>query len=902
MTTPLRVLVVEDSEDDAQLVLRQLRVGGYDAQWTRVDSPEGLRRALETQPWDVIICDYAMPHLDGLRALRIVRASGSDMPFIIVSGKIGEDTAVAAMKAGAHDYVMKDRLDRLPAAVERELRDARMRREHARAERQVRERDKALRALYRLSEIDGRRGATLEELYQETANLLPESWQHSEVACARIVIQGAEFRTASFVESPWMLAAQVQVSDGVVGKIEVGYTEERPEEDDGPFLKEEVELIQAIAQRLGSIMARRQTEEALRESEKNFRLLTEESAVGVYVIQDAKLVYVNPRIAAIFGYLPEEIMGRLALADLIHPDDLPAVMRRFQERLEGRTEESNVVYRAIEKDGSSIHIEVYGALASFRGRPAVIGTLIDVTDRERAEAALRRNAELLLEAQSVARLGSWSLDVATQTFTTSSVMDGLFGIDQDHDHSVAGWAALLHPEDRDATVHHLLNDVLGRHQPLNTEFRIIRHDDKDVRWLHALGRLELDVDGRPVAISGTSQDITARKVAELEREGLEAQLRVSQKMEAIGSLAGGVAHDFNNLLSVILSYTAFVMDVVSDGDPRKDDLVEIKNAADRAVALTRQLLAFSRKQVLLPSPLNLNQIAQGIEKMLRRILGEDIDCVLALDADLGLTLADPGQIEQVLMNLVVNARDAMPDGGKLTIETSNVEIDGKRAATSAGMAPGAYVEVAVTDTGCGLDEETQGRIFEPFFTTKETGKGTGLGLSTVFGIVKQSGGDIRVTSEPGQGCTFRILLPRMPAVSAQTANELTTGPMPATGTETILVVEDEVALRNVARRVLREAGYNVLAAADGEEALRTFALHASKIGLVLTDVVMPGMSGKVLADRLAEEHPETKVLFMSGYTDDAIVHHGVLDPAVHFISKPFTSATLRQKVREVLDR
>ena len=372
------------------------------------------------------------------------------------------------------------------------------------------------------------------------------------------------------------------------------------------------------------------------------------------------------------------------------------------------------------------------------------------------------------------------------------------------------------------------------------------------------------------------RDVSARKLAEKERERLEEQLQASQKMEAIGGLAGGVAHDFNNLLTVILSYTGFALGQVREGDPLRDDLLEVKKGGERAAALTRQLLAFSRKQVLQAVPLSLNQIAVGIEKMLRRILGEDIDFVQALEPDLGVVRADPGQIEQVLMNLVVNARDAMPEGGQLTIETSNIEIDEEYAARHVAVRPGPYVQLAVTDTGSGMDRETIAKIFEPFFTTKGEGKGTGLGLSTVYGIVKQSGGNVWVYSEPGHGTTFKIYLPRDLSAAAATDTRPTAAPSRVTGTETVLVVEDEPALCEVARRTLDAAGYRVLTAASGDEALLIFAEHVGDIHLLLTDVVMPRMSGRALAQELTKRRPTLKVLYMSGYTDDAIVHHGVL--------------------------
>ena len=447
---------------------------------------------------------------------------------------------------------------------------------------------------------------------------------------------------------------------------------------------------------------------------------------------------------------------------------------------------------------------------------------------------------------------------------------------------------------------------LFRKQPIRAgktqacELRMVTIDGTAF-WAHLQATVVQDEGNAPVCHL-VMTDITERKQAETEREKLEEQLRASQKMEAIGNLAGGIAHDFNNLLSVILCCTDFALARVREDDRTREELLEVHKAGARAVALTRQLLAFSRKQMLQPVVLDLNQIAAGVEKMLRRILGEDIDYVQVLAPDLGAVRADPGQIEQVLMNLVVNARDAMPTGGKLTIETSNVDLDEEYAARHVAVKPGPYVRFTVSDTGCGMDTATQARIFEPFFTTKEKGKGTGLGLSTVYGIVAQSGGTIWVCSEPGQGTTFKIYLPReISAKMTVTATRLAAVQTPPTGTETILVVEDEEAILNIAKRILREAGYTVLTAASPDDALMACKAQQGKIHLLLTDVVMPQMGGRVLAETLVVARPGIKVLYMSGYTDDAIVHHGTLDPGTHFIAKPFSAADLTRKVRKVLD-
>jgi two-component system, cell cycle sensor histidine kinase and response regulator CckA len=397
-----------------------------------------------------------------------------------------------------------------------------------------------------------------------------------------------------------------------------------------------------------------------------------------------------------------------------------------------------------------------------------------------------------------------------------------------------------------------------------------------------------------------------RREAEKEKaEALEAlrqsqeQLLQSQKLEAVGQLAGGIAHDFNNLLTAIMGYSQLGLSGLADGDPMQRNLGEIKKASERAASLTRQLLAFSRKQVLQPKVLDLNSVVPDMERMLRRLIGEDIGLRTALQPDLGRVKADPGQMEQVIMNLAVNGRDAMPSGGKLTLETANVSLDENYARQHVGVVPGAYVMLAVSDTGIGMDDETQQHVFDPFFTTKEIGKGTGLGLSTVYGIVKQSGGSIWVYSEVGKGTTFKVYLPRVDerAERYKHAEILADAPL---GSETILLVEDADMLRRLAKEVLETSGYRVLEAATGRDAMRIVQENSETIQLLLTDVVMPEMSGRELANRIAPVRPEMRVLYMSGYTNDAIVHHGVLDEGINFIQKPFSPDALTLKVREAL--
>ena len=385
-----------------------------------------------------------------------------------------------------------------------------------------------------------------------------------------------------------------------------------------------------------------------------------------------------------------------------------------------------------------------------------------------------------------------------------------------------------------------------------------------------------------------------------ERKSSEAQLRQSQKMEAIGQLAGGVAHDFNNLLTAINGHSELCLRRLESKDPAYHHLEQIKKAGDRAAGLTRQLLAFSRKQILQPKIVDLNQVVVDLNKMLQRLIGEDIDLLMGLAADLGKVKADPNQLEQILLNLSINARDAMPRGGRLTIETSNAYLDEEFTRDHISVPPGQYVLLAVSDNGCGMATETQAHIFEPFFTTKEVGKGTGLGLATVYGIVKQSGGSIWVYSEVGQGTAFKIYFP-LAEGPAEAATTPTDDLAWFKGTETVLLVEDEEVVRDMATEILRESGYQVLEAKHGREALMLARQHPEVIHLMLTDVVMPQMSGRELAELLSPLRQDMKVLYMSGYTDDAIVHHGVLEEGMEFIGKPFTPSALARKIRELLD-
>lgn len=516
----------------------------------------------------------------------------------------------------------------------------------------------------------------------------------------------------------------------------------------------------------------------------------------------------------------------------------------------------------------------------------------DIAARKVVEAALRESEDRFRQlAKSIDDVFWLSTPDKSEFLYVSPAYERIWGRSCESLYqSPSTFHESIHADDRERMTQSLQQQRLGEWDEV---YRIVRPDGS-VRWIRARAYPVRDEHGQTYRVAGVSRDIT-------EQRGLEEQFRQSQKMEAVGRLAGGVAHDFNNLLSVILGYTSFVLEELKPADPLRTDVEQVFHAGKRASDLTRQLLAFSRQQVLQPKVIDLGFVVSGMKGMLERLLGADIELALLTPSSVGKVHADPSQVEQIVMNLAVNARDAMPHGGKLTIEIGSVEIDAAHALEKDGVAPGSFVTLSVTDTGTGLDATTRERMFEPFFTTKETGKGTGLGLSTVYGIVKQSHGYIGVQSEPKKGTTLKVYLPRTDLVLASEAP--TRPPPPATlaGNETILLVEDDEQVRVMTRTLLRRHGYNVLDAQNGGEAFLISEKHDKKIHLLLTDVVMPRMSGRELAERLVPMRTDMRVLYVSGYAEDAIVHHGVLKDGISFLQKPSTPEALLLKVREVLD-
>lgn len=631
-----------------------------------------------------------------------------------------------------------------------------------------------------------------------------------------------------------------------------------------------------------------QSEEALRIAENRYRALFDGSVAGVFrCTLDGRLLDLNDSCARMFGYAnPDEARGRVLREALPTPADFERLLGTLSER----KSVSNLELELRRRDGQRLCV-LMGAVVAGRGRDAVIeGTLIDVTDRKQAEEALVRSGERFRALVENSTDAISLVDSTGQVLYSSHAVSPIFGYSLE-ERVGKNIFEFVHPDDRGQVLPTFKKLLSSPYSSVSVQLRY-QHKNGSWRWIEALGTNLLD-NPSVGAVVINYRDVT-------ERRQLMEQLFQAQKMEAIGRLAGGVAHDFNNLLTAILGYSDMVLEKLPRSGELRRYTGEIKKAGDRAAALTRQLLAFSRLQVMSPQVLDLNAIIAEMSKMLRRVIGEDIHLATFAAPGLGLVKVDPSQIEQVIMNLAVNARDAMPGGGELSIRTSNVEVSDGYVEEGVRVEPGSYVALEVIDTGCGMNAETRARIFEPFFTTKEKGKGTGLGLSTVYGIVKQSSGYIWVASEPERGTSFKIYLPRVAhAAAAETIPEAE--PHAHQGSETILLVEDETSIRDLLSQMLRAKGYEVLQASRGEDALSLGRSYSKPIHLMLTDIVMPQMNGRELARHLGALHPETKVLYMTGYAGAKIGSPDLLerDPAV--IQKPFSAEALGQRVRAMLD-
>ncbi|HQP34168.1 MAG TPA: PAS domain S-box protein, partial [Polyangiaceae bacterium] len=651
------------------------------------------------------------------------------------------------------------------------------------------------------------------------------------------------------------------------------------------------------------VTARVEAEAAARESGDVLQMMFDESPLSIALsdFETGKFIAVNRAYCEHRGTTSERVVGKTQL-ELFPDGDTEGVLASIALlRERGRVDRASTKVRS---PMGLRDVDYSAKVLEIQGKRYVLAVAQDVTIQRHLEAALRESNERYEQAVSSIPTIVWSTELddalhASNTFI-SVVADRVLGLPEGTIGS--DWARFLsyvHPEDASR-----LADTIGRAlaspgSEQQAEYRLVRPDGAEC-WIRSVGRASVGLDGVKT-LSGSSENVTTQKLAQRKQERLEAQLQQAQKMEAVGNLAGGVAHDFNNLLTAIMGNVSLVLMSTSNDDPRRELLLDASEAASRAAGVTRQLLAFSRRQIIEPRVVQISELVDNTKRMLARLIGEDVQLRTLLSYDIDPVKVDPGQVEQILVNLAVNSRHAMPQGGQLTIETSQVVLGDLYCQQHPETKPGEYVLLAVSDSGCGMTAEVRRRVFEPFFTTKAKGQGTGLGLSMVYGAVKQHNGSIEIYSEPGRGTVVKVYLPCVRGEPDAFRTSSSSADVPVGGAETVLLVEDDEAVRGFGCRVLTRLGYSVLAEGSATAALRAVEAHAGPIDLLLTDVVLPDMNGRVLAERLLALRPSVRVLFTSGYTENVIVHHGVLDAGIRFLGKPYTVRDLAARIRKVLD-
>jgi PAS domain S-box-containing protein len=879
---PVRVLVIEHDPDDAELCLLALEQGGISVEGEVVTTPEQLAESLQLSSWDLVLCDYRMPGWSGLDALRLLRALGMDTPLILVTGTLGEERAVECLKEGVADYVLKQNLARLPVAVRRALEERRAWRERVRADDLIRKLSLAVDqspASVVITDTVGRIEYVNRRFVQVTGHTEEEALGRTP----RLLKSGET--PERVYRDLWRTIRE--------GRVWQGELRNRRKSGDlywdavtiSPLRNGDGAVTHFVATQQ-DITERKRIQEEIAERDQRFRQLAD-NIQEVFFLIDADLnetLYLNPAYERIWGRSCESAYrDPRSFLEAIPPEDRERLLANIARlRQDGISE--RIEFRVVRPDGQVSWL--LGNAVAVRDQGGRIyrisGVALDITERRRAEEALQESAARLRKLIEA----SFDGIAITQDGVVLEANQGLadmfgYALDEMIGRPVAD---LLAEESREFALERMKQEIEGPSELVG------RRKDG--------GRIQLEVFAKTHQIQGRPARVTALRDV-TERRSLEEQFRQAQKMEAVGRLAGGVAHDFNNLLTVITSYAELVRDSLPGDDPLGEDLGHILTAASDAASLTRQLLAFSRQQVIEPRLVVIEEEVARAAKMLGRLLGEDIELITVLSRAPLTIKIDPGQLNQIIMNLAVNARDAMPAGGKVTIETNGVEFTEEYVRAHPPAVAGRFAMLAVSDTGLGMDAATRARIFEPFFTTKEVGKGTGLGLATVYGIVKQNAGFIWVYSEPERGATFKIYLPlsEEPAVAGLPAPA---GGIPA-GTETVLVVEDAPSLLAAIRQILTRYGYRVLEATSGKSAMRYATDRALAIDLLLTDVVMPDMNGRELARAFAGSRPGTKVLFMSGYTSDAVLRQGVLERGMAYLEKPFTPEALARRVRDLLD-
>jgi PAS domain S-box-containing protein len=875
MSAPLKVLILEDNPGDATLMEAELREVGLSFTTQTVQTRDGFLAAIKDFRPDLVLADYTLPAFTGMEALMLFRREQPDVPFIVLSGTIGDEQAAELMKHGATDFVPKSRLGKLVPAVRQALRDFAEKNEKRRAEMMRQSSEARFRALFEcagagiaIEDLQGKIIQTNRALQQmlgyEAGDLLAitrREFTHSQ----DLKEETAHFKRLLSGESDhYRVEKRFVRRDGRIfwGRLTVSMVR-----DDSGAPQFTVAMVEDITER-----------QRAEEAHMQYAAIVEFSNDAIVSkTLDGIIFSWNPAAERLFGYTASEANGR-PVSMIIPEDRAGEAAETIQRMKRGENNDSSETTR-LRKDGLVIHVSVTTSpIKDLSGRITGASSIYrDITDRKRAEEVLRKSQA---ENQKLA---------AFAQFNPNPVMELAADGTVNYSNEAAQQMAVSLGKEK-------LSEFLPPETAAIVKECLATGESKS-RILTTIAGRTVSWSFFPVPAIGVvhcyAGDIT-------ERQNLEAQLRQVQKMESVGQLAGGVAHDFNNILTVIQGHTS-LLTMLSLPEEAMDSARQIGMAADRAANLTRQLLTFSRRQIIQPKNLDLNEVVSTMTKMLRRLLGEDITLQVNYAPHLPVIHADPGMMEQILMNLSVNARDAMPKGGRLYVDTAAVKLDTAAARRMAGASPGEYVCLRVRDTGKGIPPEVMSHIFEPFFTTKDVGKGTGLGLATVYGIVQQHRGWINVSSKVNEETVFEVYLPAL--AGSDTASEAA-APQPEIrgGNETVLVVEDETPLRQLVSNVLQRYGYRVLAATSGVDALPLWLEYKDQVSLLLTDMVMPhGVSGRELAQRLRGDKPELKVIYSSGYSLAVVGSDMVLREGLNFLQKPYNPGKLAKAVRDCLD-
>jgi PAS domain S-box-containing protein len=886
MSKPIRVLLIEDNEDDALLIVRELRDGGFDPTYTRVESLEALKVELAGHEWDCIISDYSMPHFGGLAALAEVQSAGKDIPFILVSGTIGEDLAVAAMKWGAHDYIMKDKLSRLVPAIQRELKEAEAHREQVRTNAALKEIEQRFRKSFEYAPI----GMALVALDGQ--------WLQVNPALCHIVgytkeeLLGITFQTMTHHDE--LEADLRQVDRLVTGEIQSYHMEKRYRHKLGHYIWVQlaVSLVRDPHDRPSYFIAQIQDIAERKDSMRQIRFLAEavNSTRDCIFLTDieGRILFVNPAVPETYGYSLDELTGKdiSLLLSTTNPRGLEARIR--EKTLSGGWKGDLIHCRS---DGSEFPVELWTSLIRDEsGSPAaLIGVARDISARVAAEKHLRESEEeFRLISENVADMivvltpdgkRVYNNPSYTTILGDPAVLQGTESFQE------------IHPDDRER-VRQIFLETVRTGVGQRTEYRFLLKDGS-VRDIESQGSVIRGDDGKVLRVVVVSRDVT-------EQKKLEQQFLRAQRMESIGTLASGIAHDLNNVLAPIMMAIEIIRGKLTDPNGKKL-LDTIEKSAQRGSDIVKQVLAFGRGVTGEQISLQLKHVIKEVTKIADETFPKSIEIRSNIPKDLWTVSADPTQMHQVLLNICVNARDAMPGGGSITIAAENVTLDENYSRMHIEAKPGPYVVMSIADTGTGIPENIRERIFEPFFTTKEVGKGTGLGLSTVLAIMRSHNGFVDVYSEPGKGTTFRIYIPASTSGAAAPAETTKADLLMGRG-ELILVIDDEAAIREITRETLETYGYAVILGRDGAEGIAVFAEHRKRIKVVITDLMMPVMDGTAVIHALQHMDPEVKIIAASGMAADGRLPSFSNRTVRASLVKPYTAEKLLLSLAQVLGR